>query len=270
MKITGNDKVNVSKDIYNLILDFQSKYKTVYWIMLDGEIYIYKPIGRRDYKEVCENQDLSDLDKEDELIRRSLLYPDPNTFDVDDLVAGVAKNLFETILQNSFLTSIEVRTNLLSYFRSEMYDVQNQITCLINEAFPNYDIEDIENWGIEKTAKFLSRAEWKLQNLRGCVMNYDIANSQQMQQPEQQQMQNVQEEKIQNTENKMKDNNSSISGTSKKRERLTPEKLAELQRNFPGIDWAHDTIMEEGEEGMKDHVDIQAPALRTPDMKKNR
>ena len=88
-------------------------------------------------------------------------------------------------------------------------------------------------------------------------MNYDIANSQQMQQPEQQQMQNIQEEKTQNTENKMKDNNSSISGTSKKRERLTPEKLAELQRNFPGIDWAHDTIMEEGEEGMKDHVDIQ-------------
>ena len=59
-------------------------------------------------------------------------------------------------------------------------------------------------------------------------------------------------------------------GGNKKRERLTPEKLAELKRNFPEIDWEHDTLMSEGEDAMYDNVDTVAPALRTPDMMRRR
>lgn len=47
-----------------------------------------------------------------------------------------------------------------------MYDLDNQITAIIAEAF-NLDIEIVEQWDVEKTMKYLSRAEWTLHNLRG-------------------------------------------------------------------------------------------------------
>lgn len=263
MKISNEpETIEITQDLFNIILEFQKQYRTVYWVFLDGQMYVYKPIGRKDYKEVCSNENLDNLDKEDELIRRSLLYPE--NLDPDNLIAGVAKNLFNEILKNSFLENTEIRTNVLNYFRSEMYDMQNQITCLINEAFPNYDIEEIENWGIERTAKYLSRAEWKLQNLRGMVFNEQYFATQSQIDNDKQ---NNDQQEIKNKESINSNNNSNNKiEKNKKRERLTPEKLAELKRNFPEIDWEHDTLMSEGEDAMYDNVDTVAPALRTPDM----
>ena len=146
-----------------------------------------------------------------------------------------------------------------------MYDLNNQIPCLINEAFPNFDIEDIENWDVERTSKYLSRAEWKLQNLRGMEFNYDIL--------EQQEMANQQasEGEEQPKDNKSLASKQPIEPTSeqpketiqtKKKQTLTPEKLAELKRMAPEIDWEADTIMTQGESGMADSIDVVSPALR--------
>lgn len=257
MKISNEPQnINVTQEVFDMISDFQKKYRTVYWIFLDGDIYVYKPVGRKDYKEICSNETLEELDKEDEIIRRSLLYPDPKTFDIDTMIAGVAKRLFEEILKNSFLESVEIRTKVLQFYRQEMYDLQNQIPCIINEAFPQYDIEDIENWDIERTAKYLSRAEFKLQNFRGLKMNYDLINNQEnnpSQQPAPQQEQMPQEEPAHKVKPKKG-----------QKQKLTPEKLAQLKRDFPQIDWEHDSVTMEGIDGLKDSVKDVPVALRTP------
>ena len=37
----------------------------------------------------------------------------------------------------------------------------------IHEAFPEYDIEDIDNWNMLRTIDFLIRSEWILRTIQG-------------------------------------------------------------------------------------------------------
>lgn len=253
MKITNDSKfVNHDIDIIEMIEQLQEKYRTVYWIHLDGDIYVYKPLGRKDYKEILENEELNKMDKEDEVIKKCLLYP--KLLNLDEMVAGISNQLFTTIMENSFLSDMESRVQIMDYYRSEMHDLDNQIPCIINEAFPQYDIEEIENWDIERTAKYLSRAEWKLQNFRGMEFNQDIIKQQQ------EEMQKSSNDNNQDMEPDTKQDMKT--DTSKSKEPLTPEKLRELQSKFPEIDWTADTITQEGEKGMSDSVDTVSPALR--------
>lgn len=260
MKLTNdNQYVDQSLDIIDLIEQLKKEYRTVYWIHIDGQIYIYKPLGRRDYKEISENESLSTMDKEDEVTLRCLLYPNPKEVDLDDLPAGSVNKLFKTIMENSWLADLESRTAIMSYYREEMYDLNNQIPCIINEAFPQYDIEDIENWDVERTSKYLSRAEWKLQNFRGMEFNYDVIAQQEAQNETQQGTEegscNVQPAQNQPAQPQQ---------TTKKKESLTPERLAELKRIAPEINWEADTAAIDGVEGMADGVDVISPALRVP------
>jgi hypothetical protein len=260
MKLTNDREfVEQSIDIIDLIEDLKTKYRTVYWIHLDGQIYVYKPLGRKDHKDLVENENITTMDKEDQVIYKTLLHPNPKEFDLDDLPAGIVNKLFTTIMENSFLDSVENRTAVMNFYRSEMYDLSNQIPCLINEAFPQFDIEEIENWDVERTSKYLSRAEWKLQNLRGLSMNYELI-----------QQQEESSNQVPEEENKGMDNVSkapeepSKQATSNKKEPLTAERLAELKRKFPEINWENDTVLTEGEAGMADAVDVVSPALRVP------
>ena len=67
MKISNEpETIDITQDLFNIILEFQKQYRTVYWVFLDGQMYVYKPIGRKDYKEGCSNENLDNLDKEDE------------------------------------------------------------------------------------------------------------------------------------------------------------------------------------------------------------
>lgn len=263
MKVTKDRYSDI--DILSILEDLQSKYRTVYWITLDGNIYVYKPLGRRDHKELVENEELSEMDKQDEVIKRCILFPTPRDLDLDVLPAGIVEKLFETIVENSFLKDLETRSNVLQYYRSEMYDMSNQVPCLINEAFPQYDIEEIENWDVERTAKYLSRAEWKLVNLRGMTFNAEYMQQQGFEQPQEEPVPNIGKTEEITTSNQER---SKIDpGSTHKKEPMTPEKLAYLQKNFPDIDWANDAVAKEGIDGFK-HKDGflggESPALQTP------
>lgn len=253
MKITND--IEQSIDILQIIEDLKEKNPIIYWNHINGQIFIYKPLGRRDFKEIASNTEISEVEKEDEVVKRTLLYP--YDLDLDDIPAGIVSNLFRTIMENSYLPDVGVRAEVLNYFRSEMFDIQEQITCIINEAFPQFDIEEIENWGIERTSKYLSRAEWKLQNLRGAVINYDY-----IEQMQQSQEQVPETDPMQNNMNERNIDRDNSSPSNNKKQKLTPQKLAELKAKFPEIDWEADVIANEGIEGMRDHVDTVAPALR--------
>lgn len=250
MKLTSDSNNNLDEDVdvLELLEELKANNHSVYWCHISNQIYIYKPLGRRDHKDIIENEELNTMEKEDEVIRKCLLYPYEKDFDLDNTEAGIIDKLLKTIIENSFLKSIEVRTQVMEYFRSEMFDLQEQITCIINEAFPQFDIEEIENWGIERTAKYLSRAEWKLQNFRGAVFNHDVIEDMQQKQDDQS---NIKSDDVKNT-----------TSNDSKKERMTPEKLAEMKRRFPEINWDADVIANEGINGMKDNVDSTSVALR--------
>ena len=127
--------------------------------------------------------------------------------------------------------------NMISYYRQETNTINSNITCIINEAFPNFDIEEIENWDMDKTIKYFTRAEWKLINLRQIPIDTDILEVIEA---------NRTAPKEDSALEQIDADTSEIVGVNKKQP-LTPEKLAELQRKFPGIDWAHDSSKDSSE-----------------------
>ena len=59
------------------------------------------------------------------------------------------------------------RKMLFAAAAKKMQNVDRQISCIIHEAFPEYDIEDIDNWNMLRTTDFLIRSEWILRTIQG-------------------------------------------------------------------------------------------------------
>lgn len=249
MKISQNNNVINSVDFANVIAELEQKYRNIFWTIFEGEAYIYKALGRRDFKRIVSNENLSIEDKKDEIIKACIVYPED--FDIDDCIAGLINVLYSKIIEVSYLDSDESRTGVIEYYRQDMYSLDNQITCLINEAFPNFDIEEIENWDLERTAKYLSRAEYKLQNFRGFEFNENYFQGTSTQVEEQAE---TEDEEVKQVEEPKDDK--------PKKQKLTPERLRQLQQQFPEIDWANDAVAKGGVDAMGDSVDTLAPALR--------
>lgn len=261
-------------DTTELFLKFREQFEHVYFYQIDGQEYFYRPLTRAEYREISDhNADMSDFDREDLLVSTCLLWPEK--LDFDRSPAGLIPQLAKLIIECSYLTK-EERRNVLNYYHSEMATLDNQITCVIHEAFPTYSLEDIEDWDIEKTMKYLSRAIWTLHNLRGIPVNTDKMDEIQegtvdIKSVDSPFMYNAdaakkaKEEVMEKAEQNKQEDNKQEELTHRgqpKKGGLTPEKIAELSKKFPGIDWAHDNGME-GVEGLaQPQVYDKPPALR--------
>ncbi|MGO5439291.1 hypothetical protein ACTQX2_00230 [Megamonas funiformis] len=251
-------------DITDLYFQFKTKWRNVFIYRLGEQDFIYRALGRKEYKDICTDTRFNDIEKEDIICDQCLLYP--QDFDFENCDAGIPTELVKNILKNSYLDSVSSRTQVLDYYRADMYDLDNQITAVISEAFPNLDIEEIEQWDVEKTMKYMSRAEWVLHNLRGVPFasqpQGDFYNAQEGVQPQNNKQQSQQQQKAKTNINV--DSEKTIRGGERKN-KLTPEKiaeLAELKRKFPEIDWDND-MGYQGIAGLEQEaVDTTPPALR--------
>lgn len=235
-------------DISEMYDKFQDSHRNVFMEKFSDQLFFYRSLGRSEYHTILKDDRFTDLEKEELICETCTVWPEE--FDFEDCDAGIPTELARAILKNSFLESSKSRKIVLNHYRSEMYELDNQITCIINEAFPQYDIEEIEEWDMEKTAKYLSRAEWKLHNLRGLEFyEPEIQDEEYSQEVEEAPKKQAAEKKEKNHRGGDK-------------EKMTPEKLRELQEKFPEIDWSADVIANEGIDGMRDSVDTVSPALR--------
>lgn len=252
MIISDGSTQKDSVDISQLYIKLIGEYRNVYIEQIENTVFIYRSIGRAEYRKVMSEQQLDDMQREEIICETCVLYPEG--YDFEECVAGIPTTLCQRIIANSFVDP-KAAVNLLVNYRNDMWDLDQQATCIINEAFPQFDIEEIEEWDMEKTMKYLSRAEWKLVNLRNTRIDPDafikVAYG-----DEYQKMQQGEEEK---PEVKTEE----LQGSGKKKERMTPEKLAELKAKYPDIDWENDDIIKNNGNFVPDHVDTTPPALRT-------
>jgi hypothetical protein len=250
----SNSKEPSLVDYTQLYLDFCNRYRNVFIVQIMDETYIYRAIGRAEYRDILDDPQFSSLQKEEMICSQCLLYPDPENYSWDDLPAGIPSELAKEIIKQSFLDSIERRRNLTEFYRAEMLDLDNQITCIISEAFPGLDIEDIERWDVEKTTKYLSRAEWVLHQLRGLPTveaRGEFGNIQNNEQPI-------------STPPPTPKKEETIRGGNKN-DKLTPEKMKEYQefvKKFPEFAGLQDDAMVNGIDGLAQAGVDKSPALR--------
>ena len=257
-------------DLTDIFFDLKEKHRNVFIQQFGSLIIIYRSIGRKEYRTIVDDKIMNDFQKENVICEICTLYPQKLNF--NELDAGIPTKLADMIIRNSFLDSIEARRDLLGYYRAQMYDLDNQISCLINEAFPQYDIEDIEEWDVDKTTKYLSRAEWKLHNLRGLQFVEPEgtfggqAETQQIAREEPRQRQESQ--RVQANNDRGATSDVSIRGQNKGTSKLTPEKLKEMEefaKKFPELNVFEDSALKEGIDGLRGEGTL-SPALKTPSM----
>ena len=263
MKILSQE--NQQTDITRILLKLKQDYKTLYTYQFDHLVFIYRPVGRKEYKDLFLNDRIDDISKEEVLCQLCVLYP--RGFDFENCEeAGLPTTLAGEIIKNSYLAP-ERRERVLNYFRQDMYDLDNQMTCVILEAFPNLDMETVENWDIETTCKYYARAEWTLHNLHGLQIKEKDPNAGYYGIPQDMQPHT---EELDTDTLVSSSSKSAMTHDGKPKQKtgnstLTPEKLRELKAKYPNIDWEHDDGMQ-GVEGLASQatVDTTSPALMTP------
>ena len=235
-------------DLSELLHSFSEKYRNIFFHQIGQEVFIFKTLGRKDYHDLMRNEEIDNMLKEDVICKSCVLWPE--NYDFDSCSAGVPTELCKVILKNSFLDSEASKDYLLQAYREEMYDIQNQVNCLINEAFPEFGFEEIENWDMEQTMKYLSRAEWKLVNLRG--LDYIKPQGEDHLYPREEAKEPV-------YSNRTEEINASPINNKK----IDLEELRKMKEKFPEIRWEEDVVLHEGEDGLKQNIDTTAGPLRT-------
>lgn len=275
-------------DLTALYFHFKEAWRNVFIAKIGNEYFIYRALGRQEYYDILESPQLNELLQEEAICSACLLWPE--NYNLSTCDAGVPSKLKEHILKNSYLDSFSARKPILNKYRDDMHILDNQITAIICEAYKNLDIEEVEQWDVEKTMKYFSRAEWTLHNIHGIPFqdpgveeaevndnsrtdSDDTAHKPRrprrpppkekaapVEEPEQQEEQ--QEDEVTETKSGRRIKRKRTIRGGSRENKLTPEKLRELQEKYPSIDWSNDVIQNEGFEGMRQGDVDTMPALR--------
>ena len=199
----------------------------------DSGIFIYRSLGRKEYRTIVSSEAISDCDKEEVICETCTLYPENYDFSNCD-EAGLPTALAKRILEQSLLTDAMSLTNLIYHYRNEMNtDYNRQVSCVIHEAFPEFKLDGddgIENWDVMKTAEYMARAEFILHSLRGVPLaqaSIDTGDSN---------TSGDEQEETRTVSNKDGSQTRVTKKTINSRRSMTPEKLQKLKEIAPNID----------------------------------
>ena len=166
-----NDSNKQSIDLDALIEETFQKFNAVFFSEIDGQLYSYRPLGRKEYKDILTNENLNDWDKQDAIVKTALVYP--VALDLDECPAGLPEQLCNDIVEKSCLDP-ESMVYLLHMNRQEAEQLGSEMACIIAEAFPSYTLDEIESWNNFKFIKTYTQAEWVLKNIRGVQFQFDV------------------------------------------------------------------------------------------------
>lgn len=128
--------------------------------------FIWRGLTKAEFKKAQE-WFTDDFDRAEYVCKTCVLYPEVEDWGTD-IPAGIPEALTLDILRESGFTSTTAEVDArIAKYEQEMLTFDNQITCVVKEAFPDIPIEEIENWQFDKILWYYSRAKWILETLRG-------------------------------------------------------------------------------------------------------
>ena len=241
-------------DLKLLFEKFSDEYDQVFMESVDDQVFIFKALGRKDFKDLVDSKAVNDCAKEEIVCEICTLYPENYDFENCD-EAGLPTELCKIILDHSLLKSSDQLQKAIHYFRDKLNEsLDEQITCVIHEAFPEHTIEDISNWDVVKTADYMTRAEYILHNLRGVPLT-PVQQVPAEEEPFDERFQPAPQQNPLDDRSKDAQPHKPAMKSKPKMEKgrknsLTPEKLRELMAKTPDdvapIDWTHDSVTMNG------------------------
>ena len=156
------------EDAYAQIMAWKDEYFDIYQVELYGIVFTYRSLGYAEFQKIRETIPENE-EREEAVCRLTIL--DPVIEDWSEEIHGVVPQLLaRQILTSSCLTADsggEVRLYRAEQKLQVKESIEEQVACLVKEAFPEFTLEEILSWPIKKMCWYEARARWIMQNLRG-------------------------------------------------------------------------------------------------------
>lgn len=124
--------------------------------------FTYRLLGREEYRAI-----LDEANEEAEIDELVCMLCVEEDYDWRNGLAGAATTMSDFILKSSGLDQGQAEF-LLEMYRNELFSNPDfQRDCVIVEAFPHLDIEEVQNWPVVKQLYYYSRAEFIIHSIRG-------------------------------------------------------------------------------------------------------
>lgn len=170
--ITNTSNYNTFSSLNSIIDKYANQYDDIDFVVIDENIwFIIRPISRNEYRKIYNDTIMSNPEKKDIICKKCILYP--TNFDFDNCAAGIPEQLYERIMEISYL-ELDSIISLIEINRSEMELLEHQMLCIISKMFPCYKYEEIENMNMIQICKLFTRAEWMFKNLNNSDYLLDI------------------------------------------------------------------------------------------------
>jgi len=168
--LSKEEKQQIKEELDRKIREWKEKYHAIYMTEVKGIVFIWRGLSLSEFRKANEWFD-DDYERAEYVCKQCVLEPIIEDYS-DEIYAGIPEVLTENILRESGFTSDTKKLDLMiQQYEAQMTTFDNQIACIIKEAFPEYTIEEIESWTMEKMLWHYARAKWMLENLRGVMIN---------------------------------------------------------------------------------------------------
>lgn len=160
------DNIDNDREFRLLLEEWRNTYHTIYLSEINEIEFIWRGLSRAEYRKAMEYYQ-DDFLRAEYVCRMCVLEPEVIDWDTE-IPAGIPETLTQHILEESgFSEGSSKFKELKMMYDQEMSKFENQVSCVIKEVFNEFSIEEIDNWPIEKTMWYFSRARWTLRELRG-------------------------------------------------------------------------------------------------------
>lgn len=235
--ITNTSNYDSFSSVESIIERYSNQYDNIDFVVIDENLwFVIRPITRLEYSRICSST-VTTEEKKDYICKRCILYP--TNFDLENCVAGIPEQLYNKIMEISYLDKDSL-IDLIQINRDEMMTLEHQMLCIIAKAFPSYKYEEIENMDMIQICKLFTRAEWMLKNLTEYSEIFDILDVLNIDENDQQELPQKQEEYV--YENKYDlpiDDNIEKKPVSKMTEEQR-QALDDFYKKFPEFDKSND------------------------------
>ena len=154
------------------IIRAKKKYNSVFSTVIEDDVFIWRLLTQKEYEIIDKTTNGDIYAKEEMVCQYATVYPNDIVFAL--YKAGVPTQLSESILYESgFKTNAKIynqleksRTDINKNFMSQAY-------VIICSAFPQYKIEEVEEWDIEHLVDMVAKAEWKMNVIDGKPFTFE-------------------------------------------------------------------------------------------------
>lgn len=160
------EEESLSKEARLILEQWRDEYYSIYLSVVNDIEFVWRGLSRAEYRKAMEYYD-DDFLRAEYVCRLCVLDPVVEDWEAE-IPAGIPETITQHILVESGFAEGSTKIKDLQHIHDqEMTRFENQVSCIIKEAFNEFSLEEIDNWPLEKTMWHYSRALWVLRQLRG-------------------------------------------------------------------------------------------------------